>query len=431
MAVPRAGGGDWKSKLIRNAEGGPRLLLENFDRVFRDHPLMRGRLAYDVRSGKVIATSPLPWHTEGLTYPRELIDPDDIGATIWLGTLGLHGNSTALIHDTLNAVARANPRDDVVAWLEGLPTWDGVPRASTWMQTFLGVEDSVYTRAVSRAFLVSMVARAKRPGCKVDTCLTLVGPQGALKSTALRVLASGPGEQYFSDTLGDVTDPRVYIPNMQGPWLVEIAEFAAFSRKETELTKHFLSIQVDRARPPYGRRTVDSPRRCVISASTNKEQYLIDDTGNRRFWSVTTGNIDIEGLRNIREQLFAEAAALFSAGEPWYLDKGLEAVAAEHQELHTAEVTGTVTIRDYITARNSTEIALDHVEALLPRRGLRGTPSQHLGIVMGILGWTCNRPRVNGHRIRVYRRPEGWTDPLAGVPTAGPTPLGPEIYNDY
>jgi hypothetical protein len=430
MAAPRAGG-DWKSKLIRNAEGGPRLLLENFDRVFRDHPLMRGRLSYDVRSGKVVATSPLPWHSEGLTYPRELLDADDTRATIWLGALGLHGNATALVHDAIDAVARANPRDDVVVWLEGLPTWDGVPRASTWMQDFLGAEGNEYTRAVARAFLVSMVARAKRPGCKVDTCLTLVGPQGALKSTALRVLASGPGEQYFSDCLGDITDPRIYIPNLQGPWIVEIAEFAAFSKREVEVTKSFLSVQADRFRPPYGRRAVDLPRRCVIVASTNQEDCLTDATGNRRFWGITVGDIDIEGLRNIREQLFAEAVALFSAGEPWYLDRALEAVAAEHQERHTAEVGGVIAIRDYLMENGAAGVSLDQVDSLLPRRGLRGTPSQHLGTIMKILGWTCDRPRVNGHRIRVYRRPEGWTDPLGGIPTAGQTPLGPGIYNDY
>jgi putative DNA primase/helicase len=422
MAVPRAGGGDWKSKLIRNAEGGIRLIPANYLTVFRDHPLMRGRLSYDVRSGKVVATSPLPWQSEGLTYPRELIDPDDLGASEWLASLGVYTSAVTLLGGCLDAVARSNPRDDVVAWLEGLPIWDGVPRAATWMQDFLGVEGNEYVQKISRAFLVSMVARAKRPGCKVDTCLTLVGPQGALKSTALRVLASGPGEQYFSDCLGDIQHPKDVIPNLQGPWLLEEAELAEFGRRENASIKAFLSTNVDRARLAYGRRAVDLPRRCVIVASTNQEECLTDATGNRRFWVVSVGAIDIEGLRNIREQLFAEAVALFSAGEPWYLDRALEAVAATHQERHTLEDMWVGPIRLYLEDNGqmdysgggviprmtvtTADIAGKALEIPAERRS-RGV-STRIGLILKKLGWVPHIERAGEYRgVRVYERKEG------------------------
>jgi hypothetical protein len=85
-------------------------------------------------------------------------------------------------------------------------------------------------------------------------------------------------------------------------------------------------------RPPYGRRPIESPRQCVFAGTVNHATYLRDETGNRRFWPVTCGRIDIEALRRDRDQLWAEAVARFHAGDPWWLDSPeLNALAAEEQ----------------------------------------------------------------------------------------------------
>ena len=90
-------------------------------------------------------------------------------------------------------------------YLESL-TWDGVRRIDVWLTKYLGANFTTYTRAVGTRCLISAVARVFRPGCKVDTCLILEGPQGALKSTALHVLA---GDAFFSDDISELGSKRL------------------------------------------------------------------------------------------------------------------------------------------------------------------------------------------------------------------------------
>jgi len=93
----------------------------------------------------------------------------------------------------------------------------------------------------------------------------------------------------------------------------------ALRRADSEQVKQFFSSQKDRFRGAYGRYVQDHPRQLVIFCSTNKKQYLYDTTGNRRFWPFWIAQaINLTWLRKWREQLFAEAMALYVAGERIY-----------------------------------------------------------------------------------------------------------------
>jgi predicted P-loop ATPase len=97
--------------------------------------------------------------------------------------------------------------------------------------------------------------------------------------------------------------------------------------------KAFLTRTADRYRPPYERYVITVPRQCVFAGSVNPDTYLRDETGNRRFWPVRCGEIDLDGLRRDRDRLWAEAVVRFNAGAPWWLeDKELIALAAAAQE---------------------------------------------------------------------------------------------------
>ena len=223
-------------------------------------------------------------------------------------------------------LARQAPFNPVIDYLSSLK-WDGTLRLDDWLVRYLGAEGNEYIRAVGRLVLTAAVRRARRPGCKFDYVMILEGAQGTGKSSALKVLG---GEWHSDAELGRLDSKEAPLV-LQSVWIHELGELTAMGRSEVEDLKAFVSRCEDRFRAPYDRVPRTEPRRCIFIGTTNAEAYLFDTTGNRRFWPVKTGRIDIDALRQDRDQLWAEAAAAETTGAPLVLAPHLWAVAAEEQ----------------------------------------------------------------------------------------------------
>jgi len=294
--------------------------VDNAVSVLSDHGEWSGRLSFDLFSERVLVLE-TPWGFSG-----EWADNQTTELACWLGRYVGLDVGFDIVDRAVNAVARANAVNVLATWLDGL-VWDGEERLAAVLPVLFGAPDTAYVRAVSKAFLVMLVARAFEPGCQADYMLVLEGPQGARKSSALRALI---GPDWFSDTTIAIGSKDALLA-IRGKWVHEIAELASFNRVAAEEKKAFLTNRVDRYREPFGRRESDHPRTCVFVGTTNDDLYLKDATGGRRFWPVPVGTIDLSGIAEHREQIFAEAVAAYRAGALAYLTPDEEALARVEQ----------------------------------------------------------------------------------------------------
>jgi predicted P-loop ATPase len=237
------------------------------------------------------------------------------------------------MHDAVTRIALEYKFNPILDYLDGLK-WDGLKRIDTWLTVYLGAEDTPLHRAMGRTWLLAAVRRVRLPGCKFDNIPTLEGPQGSLKSTLVREMAGD--RENFSDADILQSDKREQQELCEGVWFYEIAELSGLHKGEVEKVKAVASRQEDKARPAYARRVSVRPRTCVFVGTTNDDEYLQDQTGNRRFWPIRIGRIDIEAFRRDRDQLFAEAVVGEATDESLVLPEELRPDAAALQDSRVA-----------------------------------------------------------------------------------------------
>jgi predicted P-loop ATPase len=361
--------------------------VANLSLVLAVEHQFRGKFGYDelLCSEMMMGNPPLP-----------VEDSDVIQFQAWLQAQGFRRAAKGTVHDAVGQVCRSHPYHPIRQYLGEL-TWDGTPRLDTWLSTYVGAEESEYHSRVGRMFLISMIARVMRPGCKCDYMLVLDGPQGSRKSTACKILA---GESWFSDKLPDISDKDAQ-QHLAGKWLIEIAELSAMSKADTNTLKSFITRTEEKYRPAYGRRDVHQPRQCVFIGTTNQQTYLRDETGGRRFWPVKIGIIDTDRLAADRGMLFAEALTAYRQDEPWWPDQVFEQVhiQPEQESRFDADAWEDI-IRESLAAKVETTVA-DVGNALgIPKRDLDTVKQKRITAVLRRLGWERHRTKV----VRLWRR---------------------------
>lgn len=300
----------WRDNLYRR-NGELDDCLANVYDILAHRREWAGVVAFDEFSQRTVKLKPPPYaHGE----VGEWESADDSRTAIWLTHHEYITPSSTRVAEAVETLGRANMIHPVRDWLKTLPAWDKTPRVDHWLCDYLGVPDSEYVRKVARFYLVGMIARVMEPGCKFDYCLVLEGKQGKGKSTAFRIL----GGEWYGDTDLDLHN-KDSMSALRGKWVYEFAELGSVTRAESTKQKSFLSRQVDEYRPVYGRREIKAPRQVVFGGTTNEWEWNKDPTGGRRFWPVDCADdLNLQGLQDNREQMFAEALALYLAKERYW-----------------------------------------------------------------------------------------------------------------
>jgi len=319
---------DWRQQLDV-AKNNKRLNTQKNRSMILTRDLAPNTVRYNEFSNVVEYHAEPPWGITGKNYVGEEMGNVDITAIRdWFSRKWKIEVSSGDVWESVLFVASRYSYHPVRDYLNSL-VWDKKPRLNNWLIDYLNAEgDEKYIRAIGAKTLVAAVARVFKPGVKFDTMLVLEGGQGVGKSSAISILG---GPKWTSDAHIDPNNKDT-INNIQGKWLIEMAEMVPAHKSEAESLKAFLSKTEDRARLAFERKAVTYPRQCVFIGSTNQDEYLQDETGNRRFWPVVVGELERDSLINDRDQLWAEAVARYKLGEPLWLDDDEVRATAKYEQ---------------------------------------------------------------------------------------------------
>jgi predicted P-loop ATPase len=297
----------WESLGLDRVNGSaPFASLDNATRIIQLHPHIRNSIWYDVFTQKVRNS----FHGE----PRDWVDDDDSDLAVFIQRqLKLPKFTISLIAEAARHAARRRERNDVTTWLDSLK-WDKTERLGDWMADFLGVARTDYTMAVSRNWLIAMVARAFEPGCQMDSMLVLEGESGLGKSTFIKELA----KPWYAE-IDEPLHSKDFLQQIQGVWVLEFPDMNGFSATKHDQAIGKITMRTDVYRASYGRNITKSKRVTLFVGSSEHDQYLTDEGGARKFWPIHCTAIDLEAFKSQRENLFAEAVFRYRNGEPWHI----------------------------------------------------------------------------------------------------------------
>ena len=420
--LPPGSEDEWQAAMVMSDEGKPKKESGNCALTFMYDGAWKGAIRYDSFSDRVLCAEmpPLPdLSSERPSLPPppqgDITDDHDVYASHWLARRWRVSWPTGAIRSGLVYAARHNAFHPLQDYLNACHAkWDRVPRLDTWTIKHLGVPDTQYARRVSSMFLISAVARAISPGCKVDHVLVLEGDQGKGKTTALEIMF---GKDWFLPDLPDLRDKDA-MHLLAGCWCALADELSAIrGTASIERAKSFFTRTVDVYRPPYGKDSVRRPRTTVFAATTNAPEYLTDETGNRRYWSIKcSGDLDFEALRRDRDQIWGEAMHRYLAGEKWWPSGGdMIAEFRAESELRVVGDEWESVLRPFLAGKDWTTIA-DCLRELIPdEQKFAPDHQRRVGRCLVRLGYELHRPWIVGSsgkraRERRYYLPEAWRE---------------------
>ncbi len=327
--------------------------IRNADTIISCDPLFKGAIKFNLFSQRIDIVKDLGW-------TRESDDPaitDDDLNNIHLyfdRTYGFHNK--ILVAEAVSIYAHRNSYHPVRDLLNSL-SWDGEKRIRRSLKHFLGAEESDYSYAIMKTFMLGAISRVFHPGIKFDCMLCIVGLQGAGKSSFFKLLAIR--DEWFTDSLNSLEKPKETYETMEGHWIIEMSEMlATINAKSEEVIKSFLSRTKESYRNAYGRFAKDRPRQCVFAGTTNKSNFLpLDRTGNRRFWPIRGNDAEAEVFvldeeKKSREyilQMWAEAMEIYRSGDySLKLPREMEAEVLRRQQEFLQEDVDAGTILGYM-----------------------------------------------------------------------------------
>lgn len=321
----------WVEQLEANTRGDYESSANNINLIIQNDKMIKNAFKLNTFDNKRYVIKSLPWRkVDGIELFR---DVDYAGIRNYIECVyGIVSNQK--VDDALSLEFEKKKFHPIVDFIKS-SQWDGIPRVNNLLIDYFGADNNAYTKAAIRKMLCAAVARVFEPGVKFDLVLILVGEQGTYKSTFIKHL----GMDWFSDTFTTVQGKESF-EQIQGAWIIEMAELAGLKKAEVETIKHYIAKREDSFRPAYGRVVETYKRQCVFFGTTNSKDFLKDPTGNRRFMPVdvhkerATKSVINDLTPDEVRQVWAEAYQMYLAKEPLYLTGDENMLATIEQTKH-------------------------------------------------------------------------------------------------
>lgn len=342
---------------------------------------------------------------------------DNVTMTHILSLAILNSMKTALVPASVEAIADRNAYNPVEDWIRS-KAWDGVDRLPNFYATLAPREGypEQLKQTLMRKWILSAVAAAlMKTGFKCRGVLTLQGAQGIGKTSWGKRLISDP---MLRDSVIK-TDHHLDGGNKDSllaaitHFIVEIGELESSFKRDVSRLKGFLTADSDKVRRPYGRVESEYPRRTVFYATVNGADFLVDPTGNTRWWTIPVVAIDHAHEIDM-QQLFAQLAEDFESGAKWWLTDSEERELETHNEAHRTvsvvrdRVLGVLDLESTTTAMTPAMTASEVLHYAGFERPTNPQAKECGALLRGLLG---EPRRINGRdKWRVPLRPEGSED---------------------
>ena len=365
-------------------------LVHNFEVVMDKDSRFAGKIRLNEFAQQPYLYGSVPWENENNCRAWSSHDDSALFSLIQ-ADYGLKSRQD--FADALKNVSMRNKFHPVRELLDSL-TWDGKEHIRSLLPEYLGAEDSDYTYQVMRLWMLGAVSRVYKPGSKFDYTIILQGSQGIGKSTFLKLMALD--DSWFNDSL-DSLDSDKAVQSLTGSWIIELAELKSLARTAggVESVKRFLTATQDKYRIPYERRADTFYRQCVFAGTTNKDDFLQDETGNRRFLIIHTGVTKpskslfiLEAMDDIK-QAWAEAVHIWKNEDPQLiLPEACIQQAKELQEANMADDGKRGIILDYLEGKTQVcarEIWFEALEESISPKSYQ--TSEINSIIAKVSGW--------------------------------------------
>ena len=375
------------------AKMDPAATITSVTQAIRKFELMKIEVRFDEFRDEIM------YSELGKNQWRAFRDEDYTRLRLKLENLGIKKVGKELVRDAVFLIAKDNSFDSAIEWLTKIvPPWDFEPRIDTFLITYFGVADSPYTRAVSQYLWSALAGRVLKPAIKADMVPILVGSQGAGKSTGVAAICPHP--DFFTEiSLNEKEDDLAR--KMRGRLLGEISELRGLNTRDVETIKAFVTRTHEIWTPKFKEFSTTFARRIVFIGTTNQEQFLADQTGNRRWLPVTVSKVNVQKIKEDCLQLWAEARDTFG-GVLW---ENAERLAKENQSNHMIVDAWFDVIQDWLIKNNHTYVTTNQILSevlLIDAKAINTALQMRVSRILNSLGFVKRSKRISGRSKNIF-----------------------------